>query len=550
MSALPDSEVVLPVSHLRRLSPAQYAALATSAAVLGLTTIWPSILSLWTMWLTDALKSIGMIIPAVSLVLILRAWRNLGWEAEGTWWGLPILLVTIAAAWMQQRAVLLFVISPRWATPLPPPSLELLAYGSGVVLLFGGTRLYRAALFPILLLWFANPVPHVFSLWVDLPLQSASAYIARAFAMHLGQQLTPDHLRLMFTPDFGMFIAPGCNGIRGSLTMGFIALIAGYIYRFRWYINASVVIGAVLLGYVFNLLRLCLLVLYYLVALHFTSLQNKAENADYLIGASLFLLATILLFTAIHHLRDTQKLKASETKGIPICDDGQATGPRIRYARLAAMTAIAVFGCVEFAQARTTTPLPNARVAVLAQQRFPQRVGTYTLVRSWNEALDTGPVVYVWAEYAAANGGTPISLGVSPLLGWQHDTLICHATRGEHPIWQGETTIATADAVPISFSSAFYNDGVTQDLEASTQCDGDSCGEFSTERTHLGFVYSRLDPGSLLSQGVQQSVPILVRAETLDMTLSPEAARQQLTQDLRTFLTSMKMYDLAKPYTP
>ena len=286
----------------------QFAALAVTLAALGLSTIWPSLLTLWGMWTTDALKSIGMLIPLVSLILILRVWRTLDWETEGTWWGLPVLMIAMVAGQLQQRVLLLFVISPHWVTALLPPSLILLVYSSGIVLLIGGVRLYRAALFPILLLWFANPVPHVFSLFVDLPLQTASAHIARAFAMHLGQPLTPDRLRLMFTPDFGMFIAPGCNGIRGSVTMGFIALVAGYIYRFRWYTSALAVIGAILLGYVFNLARLCLLVLYYLVALHFTSLQNKAENADYLIGAALFLLATFLLFTAIQRLRDTTRM--------------------------------------------------------------------------------------------------------------------------------------------------------------------------------------------------------------------------------------------------
>ena len=224
----------------------------------------------------DALKSIGMVVPLVSLILILRVWRGLGWCAEGTWWGLLLVLIPLVVVRVQEQAVLIMVISPQWSTGLPPPSLMLLAYGSGVVLLLGGTRLYRAALFPILLLWFANPIPHAFSSLIDLPLQHASAHIARAFAMSLGNTLTPDHLRLMFTPDFGMFIAPGCNGIRGSVTLGFIALIAGYVYRFRWYANALVVTGAILLGYAFNLARLCLLVLYYVVALHFPSLQGKA----------------------------------------------------------------------------------------------------------------------------------------------------------------------------------------------------------------------------------------------------------------------------------
>lgn len=530
---------------LRRPARAQCAALAVTLAVLGLSTIWPSLLALWNMWTTDALKSIGMLIPLVSLILILRGWRILDWETQGTWWGLPVLVVAMVAGQLQQRVLLLFVISPHWVTALLPPSLILLVYCSGIVLLIGGVRLYRAALFPILLLWFANPVPHVFSLFVDLPLQTASAHIARAFAMHLGQPLTPDRLRLMFTPDFGMFIAPGCNGIRGAMTMGFIALIAGYIYRFRWYINALAVIGAIFLGYAFNLARLCLLVLYYLVALHFTSLQNKAENADYLIGAALFLLATFLLFTAIHHLRDKTRMT---TPKAAVPESGNDTPARcIPYAQLATIAAIALIGCAGLCRAMAENYSSRDKVDAAAL-KFPSRLGNYTLVRTWNESLTTGPVVYQWAEYAPAGQGKPISIGVSPLFNW-HDPVICHAIRDDHPLWQGQLTIATGDTASINFSSALYSDGVTQSLELSTQCSNNApCGEFATERTHFGFVYSRPDPKSLLNPDGQRSTPVLVRAETTD-PLPPDAARQQLTQDVRIFLSSVKLSDLTRPYT-
>src|ERR1019366_18850 len=233
MAAYPDSEASLPIARPKGLLPVQFAAIASTLSVLGLSTIWFTMLFLWTLWTNDALKSIGMVIPLVSFVLILRVWRSLGWRAEGTWWGLVLLMATVVVARVQEQSILILVVSPHWSTVLPPPSLMLLAYGSAVVLLFGGVRLFRAALFPILLLYFANPIPHVFSSLIDLPLQHASAHVARAFALHVGHTLTPDNLRLMFTPDFGMFIAPGCNGIRGSITMGFIALIAGYVYRFR-----------------------------------------------------------------------------------------------------------------------------------------------------------------------------------------------------------------------------------------------------------------------------------------------------------------------------
>ena len=483
-----------------------------------------------------------MVVPLVSLILILRAWRGLGWQAEGTWWGLAVILTTVAVVSVREQAILILVISPKWSTILPPPSLVLLAYGSGVVLLLGGARLYRAALFPILLLWFANPVPSRFSLFVDLPLQHVSAHIARVFAIHLGHTLTPDHLRLMFTPAFGMFIAPGCDGIRGAVTMGFIALIAGYVYRFRWYANALVVVGAILLGYVFNLARLCLLVLYYVVALHFPSLQDKAENADYVIGAVLFLVATLLLFAVIHHLRDSRNPNALKA----VVDTEQDGSRRTQYAHLAAMFAVVLLGCVGLGRAHAAYLPSTSTISDSVAERYPQRVGNYTLVRIWNETLPTGPVVYFWAQYAPADGGTPVAIGVSPVPDW-HDPVLCHSVRGENPLWQGRLTVATA-GVPIDFSSALYNDGVIQYLEASTMCRGGACGESATERKHFGFIWSHPDARSLLSGVPGRPIRVLLHAESIDAAMPADAARQKLTQDLRAFLALLELDQLTKPY--
>jgi exosortase J len=547
MSAFPDSEVDARVAHASGLSPVQFAAIGTALGVLGLTTIWPALLTLWTLWTTDALKSVGMVVPLVSGVLILRAWRTLGWEADGTWWGLILLLVTVSVVWLREQAILILVISPHWSTVLPPPSLVLLAYGSGVVLLLGGTRLYRAALFPIILLWFANPVPSRFSLLVDMPLQHASAHIARAFAIHLGHTLTPDHLRLMFTPAFGMFIAPGCDGIRGSLTMGFIALIAGYIYRFRWYTDALVVVGAILLGYAFNLARLCALVLYYIVALHFPWLQDKAENADYLIGAILFLVGTLLLFIVIHRFRDSENSNVLEAPVAP--PDDRLPGPiaRMQLARLAAMVPIVLLGCAGLERAHAAF-LPTANVVTgVPVENFPERLGDYALVRTWNEALPTGPVVYFWAQYAAAGGGPPVAIGVSPVPDW-HDPALCHSVRGENALWQGQLSVATAGSIPANFSSAFYNDGVTQYVEASTMCRGGACSEFTTGHSSFGLIYSRVDAKSLLTDDAERPIRILLRVESMDMTVPAETARRQLTQDLQAFLGSVRLDDLTRPY--
>jgi len=128
-----------------------------------------------------------------------------------------------------------------------------------------------------------------------------------------------------------------------------------------------------------------------------------------------------------------------------------------------------------------------------------------------------------------------------------HDTLICHSARGEDPIWRDQLTIPTAQGA-IGFSGSFFNDGATQYLEATTVCNGGSCGEYSSDRTHFGFVYSKLTSQSLLSQDAQRPIPILLKVETIDTTLPADVARHQMTADLSSFLASVDLDGLTKPY--
>jgi exosortase J len=539
----------LPDAGTADLSVPRAAVLASLVAIFGLSTIWSTVNALWSLWMTDALKSIGMLIPLVSFVLILRVWRSLGWEMDGSWWGLVILVVTTVAVHVRDQSILVLVLSPQWSIYVPPHSLVFFAYGAGVVLLFGGTRLFRAALFPLVLLWFVNPIPHIFNVFVDLPLQRASAHVARAFAIALGQPLSPDQLRLMFTPEFGMFIAPGCNGIRGAVTMGFIALIAGYLYRFRWHAHAAVVAGAVLLGYVFNFARLCILVLYYLVALHFTWLQDRAEMGDYIIGACLFLLGTFLLFYVVRRLSESPgEIKPPAMN--PARPGGSATGDSFPL-RFAVMFVLVLFSCYGVARAYVLTHNDSYTAQMKTDQtapgQFPARIGSYTLSRSWNENLFTGPLVFHWAQYVPDGGGTPISLGVSPSMG-SHDTLICHSARGDDPLWRDQLTLPTVSKAAVSFSGSFFNDGATQYLEATTICNGSSCGEYSSDRAHFGLVYSKPTTQALFSQDPQRPIPILLKAETIDTTLPAEVARRQMIAAVRSFVASVDLDGLTQPY--
>jgi exosortase J len=313
--------------------------------------------------------------------------------------------------------------------------------------------------------------------------------------------------------------------------MALIALFAGYIFHFRWYKNAALVAGAVLLGYVFNLLRLCTLVLYYIVALHFPWMQNKAETADYILGGALFLCASFLLFTAIHRLRET----AQATEPDVIAEQAPL---RFRYGRAIALALAACFTGAAFASTASSDPVLTRS----AEQRFPQTIGKYALVRTWHESTDTGVEIYQWAEYAPASGN-PVAIGISPEFSW-HDPLMCHTVRGEHPVWQGPLEVRTSSA-PISFSTALYADGITNVFEASAQCSSGTCNEFATARTHFGLVYTPIDGKSLL-QGSGRSLPLIVRAELPSSGAATEKTRVQLARSITSFVGSADLAELTR----
>jgi exosortase J len=530
---------------MSKLSLARAGLLATLLSVVGIFAVYSSVFAVWKMWTLDPLKSIGGFVPIISLILILRIWRSLSWEMDGSWWGLVILAATFALVHLRDVAIMELVLSPSWSLFLPPHSLVAVAYAAGAVLLFGGKKLLWRAKFPVALMWLVDPVPNYFTVHIDLPLQHMSSMIARGFAHAMGQQLTPDQLYLMFTPQFGMFIAPGCNGIRGAITMGLIALVAGYLYQFKPQVIAAMVAGAVLLGYIFNLVRLCSLVLYYLVALHIPWLQSRATMGDYIIGATLFFFATALLFTLIQKYGPTGDLWPP---ALPV-DETEAKkvfAPRsfvLRWTAMAALVAVCSVGYARVLlekQSRPATALdPNVTGT------FPQQVGNFHLVKKWNETLWTGALIFYWAEYAKEDG-TSVSVGLSPVLG-AHDTLLCHAARGEDWAWHGNLPITTKSG-DVGFAGSFFSEGPLQYMEATTVCTGGSCGQFSSDRTHFGLVYSRPDTNVLLGVSPTRPMPVMLRTETTNTQIVPDAARKMLTADLQEFLSGTDLVEFTRPY--
>lgn len=261
----------------------------------GLVAAFPwQIRALWQLWITDPLRSIGILILPVSAILAARAWRGFRWGA-GTWWGLGLTAAAVGTAQIGRLGPFAWMWPSVGVVDFTPVAFLIFGYVSGIVLLLGGSDAWRRARFPLLLLLGLNPVPRFFSNLVDLPLQAAGARVARDFASVLGLHLGGAQLRLMFSPALGMFVAPGCNGLQGAVAMGYLALVIGYLRHLRLAAHTLFATAGVALAYLFNLLRLCTLVLAYRVALALPALAAHMAAVDYVVGGFLFAIAAWFL---------------------------------------------------------------------------------------------------------------------------------------------------------------------------------------------------------------------------------------------------------------
>jgi exosortase J len=284
------------------LSNAAWLWIGIGVSIVGLWCFSFQLRNLWHIWTTDGLRSIGILILPTSLILSFRAWHGHQWEG-GSWCGLTLAIVCAAVAALPLSSVglLLGYASRSGVVNFFPTGLWLWGYVSGVVILLGGVRAWRKAALPLALLLFVNPVPSAFTNLVDLPLQHLGALAARNFAGWVGISVSGkgEDLWLYFAPGYGMFIASACNGLRSAVTMGYLAVVVGYLYGLPKLWHVAYAIGAVLLAFVLNSARLCCLVLLNRLALGipflYQALEHEATWIDYLMYVPIFFVVVFFL---------------------------------------------------------------------------------------------------------------------------------------------------------------------------------------------------------------------------------------------------------------
>jgi len=431
-------------------------------------------------WMGDPLRSLGMFFPVLAVVLIARVWRGLGWERNGTWWGLVPLLVAVAMVLARESYRITFLPKPEISVDLLPNGPILFLSLSAAVLMTGGARVWRKSLFPLMLVLFVNPFPSAFNALLDVPLQHASAATARRFALLIGEHPDGEQLRMMFTPDFGMFIAPGCNGIRGAVTLGYIGLIASYWRGFSVPMRLLSAFGGMAMGYLFNFLRLCLVVVYYKVGRTVTWIQPHGALIDYLIGGMLFLFLSVC-FGLFLFRPDAEDPEPTEMESPYWLEPS----PVVAVNRVWVAGAF-VLVCLTLGVSNVYAIVRDGRAAKVMGPKvetavvLPQTVGRYRLVSQWMEGTD-----YLWGRYTDGHAGNDVSMGLWTSGGY-HDATLCHLYRGERVTFGQVLAHRDASGAQTTFRTFQYDDGVTNSFAASKICAG--CTEVSDPVRWVGPV--------------------------------------------------------------
>jgi exosortase J len=514
---------------------------------IGSASLLPLWLSIGYIWASDPLRSIGAVFPFVSLIGVVTAWRRLEWNLHGSFWGLPVVALSIPLSRMINISNLGFAFEAVRVELLHPGPV-LFIYGVGVTLLFGGARLLRAGIIPLCLLLFIDPVPRWFNSLVDLPLQQYSALTARAFSHLIGLHPSGAQLRMMFAPDFGMLIVPGCNGVRGSITLTYLVLIFGYSRRLRPRTLGLVTLTTGILGYGLNLLRLCVLVLYYKVGLDFPSIQRYGVQIDYLIGCSLFLITTLGLGLLIRSLEPRFEIhKVREKSEIATYRPITFLGHQATAVRITCFIALVMAFILPESRSLTVAPLVRPKESELLAA-FPSTVGPYRLIHTYSEHDSIGMIVLGLGEYEAT--GAPTSVASHLTFGlWvasaDHLVAVSKTIQGLRPDWTGSFDAIARKSIPIDFASTFYDDGVSRQYNAEAICSTDGCVAHVLGSGKRGAFFSAPGVRDLLFVSSGKRLPIFLRRDwpDSDPSRSPNL-RTQFESDARVFMEHLDILPL------
>ena len=177
----------------------------------------------------------------------------------------------------------------------------------GFLLLFG-IRSFRIALFPLVFLVFLVPIPAVLMDNLSRFLQAASTNVSYLLFQVIGVPVLREEFTIHL-PGLSMLIAPECSGMRATITLFVLSVLAGHLYlRVGW--RKIVAVASIFpITIVGNSIRIVVLTL---MALHvnpgFMLSDNllHARGGWLLFGIDLILLGGIIALLRINEAEDAE----------------------------------------------------------------------------------------------------------------------------------------------------------------------------------------------------------------------------------------------------
>jgi exosortase len=185
-------------------------------------------------WSTDEDVSHGFFVPLVAGYI---AWTRrdelLAMKYQPAWWGLGVIawgglqgyLGSLSAELLLQRTAVLITLV-------------------GILLVFGGTRLVRVLLFPLLLLPFMIPIPAVIYTQITFPLQLFASNVAETTLSLLGIPVLRDGNVLELASQ-KLSVVEACSGIRSLLSLSFLSLVYAYFFDKRVWMRWALLVCTV-----------------------------------------------------------------------------------------------------------------------------------------------------------------------------------------------------------------------------------------------------------------------------------------------------------------
>ena len=179
---------------------------------------------------------------------------------------------------------------------------SILIFVNGAFILLYGLHAYRRALFPLLFLIFTVPVPTAIMDSIITFLQVGSTELSNLLFMASGVPFVRDGFVFQLS-DISVEVARQCSGIRSSMAIFIVSVLAGYMFLKTFWKQIFLVICAVVIAMFKNSIRILTLSLLgnYVDPVILTSSLHREG------GTPFFILALLLLAPILFLLRRSEK---------------------------------------------------------------------------------------------------------------------------------------------------------------------------------------------------------------------------------------------------